>query len=215
MKPMHPTFIGIDVGGPKKGFHVIALRHKKFETAHFYSAEDLRDWCLNQKAQVIAIDAPCGWSSSGHSREAERTLRLNRKIIQCFKTPTRNLAQKSAFYSWVFQGEKIYQTLQSHFDLYENDSQRSKVMFETFPQGIACCLANKILSASAKATDRPRLLKNLGFNLNGLSSIDFIDAALCAVSALYFNQNSHQSFGNPQEGFIILPKKASGTISVV
>ena len=62
--------MGIDVGGARKGFHAVALTNGSY-TDQLVTAdvEAIRDWCLNVvKAQVIAIDAPCHWSTNGRIR---------------------------------------------------------------------------------------------------------------------------------------------------
>jgi predicted RNase H-like nuclease len=38
-----------------------------------------------------------------------------------------------------------------------------------------------------------------------LKNIDFIDAALCAVAALYVHSNKFDRYGDAREGFIVIP----------
>ena len=116
MKSDGKTVIGIDVGGSGKGFHAVALRNRRLEAQHFTAATAVEDWCLEQGAEVVAVDAPCAWASSGSSRLAERALKAGGETIQCFKTPTQTSAKRSAaegstFYGWVFNGEKLYKRL--------------------------------------------------------------------------------------------------------
>ena len=64
------TTVGIDVGGARKGFHAVALSDGAY-TSQLATAEveTIRYLCLNEmKAQVIAIDAPCRWSTNGRMR---------------------------------------------------------------------------------------------------------------------------------------------------
>mgnify|MGYP003343104099 FL=1 len=71
-----PVVVGIDVGGPKKGFHAVALAGGRYRDR--LAANDVAKlvaWCVRTKAAtVIAVDAPCRWSNSGEGRLAEREL---------------------------------------------------------------------------------------------------------------------------------------------
>ena len=67
--------VGIDVGGPRKGFHAVALREGAY-LDKFASPEApaLAAWCIQVGARAVAIDAPCRWSRTGRARPAERAL---------------------------------------------------------------------------------------------------------------------------------------------
>ena len=199
------TVIGIDVGGSGKGFHAVALRNGQFEPRHFSDESEVEGWCNAKAAQAIAIDAPCAWASSGNSRLAERALAIGGVTIQCFKTPTRPAAMGRAFYDWVFNGERLYKSLLPHYRLFDGSSQSGKIVFETFPHAVACSLARRVISARPKATTRRRMLREQGYDDGPLANIDFVDAALCAVTAERFLLGRTQSFGNQKEGFIVVP----------
>ena len=97
------TTIGIDVGGIKKGFHAVANRNGVYlAQLHSSNADEIATWVLDHQPSVIAIDAPSMFSPQGNSRQAERDLVKNG--MRCFYTPTRELAAKSRFYDWVFNG---------------------------------------------------------------------------------------------------------------
>lgn len=88
--------VGIDVGGPKKGFHGVALRDgSSLSKCDALDARLLVRWCLELEASAIGIDAPCRWSTSGRARPAERELAT--KHIRCFATPTRHTAECQNF----------------------------------------------------------------------------------------------------------------------
>ena len=74
--PSRETFVvGIDVGGPRKGFHAVALREGAYlDTFASPDARDLAAWCIQGGARAVAIDAPCRWSRTGRARPAERAL---------------------------------------------------------------------------------------------------------------------------------------------
>ncbi len=205
MKASGKAVIGIDVGGSGKGFHAVVLRNGQFTPHHFTAATAAERWCLEQAAQVIAIDAPCAWATSGGSRLAERSLAVSGQTIQCFKTPARASAQGRAFYDWVFNGEKLYQHLLPHYGLCDGTRQRGKIVLETFPHAVVCALAGRVIPARPKATTRRRILRELGYDDGPLANIDFVDAALCAVTAERFLLGRTTSFGDQAEGFIVVP----------
>ena len=201
------TVVGIDVGGKRKGFHAVALQYGVFEIRTSTNPAVIADWCLEQNATTIAVDAPCGWSQSGSSRLAERKLEVAGARIHCFSTPTRAhaLAHCTGFYDWVLNGEKLYARLARRYPLFDGKRLKGPLCFETFPHAIVCALAGKVVTAKPKATKRRNLLCKLGYDDSTLPNIDFIDAALCAVTAKEFLQGHTIHFGGRDEGFIVVP----------
>ena len=198
------TVVGIDVGGQRRGFHAVALSDGNFvdQTTDTDSAV-IVDWCLEHKAIVVAVDAPCRWSQAGSSREAERI--LGKQGIYCFATPTRERALHRDIYKWVFNGEKLYECLTVQYPLFDGQWTKEQMCIETFPHAIVCALAGQVVSARPKSKVRRTALTNSGYDDSGLPNIDFIDAALCAVAAAEFLKHNYQSYGNSEEGFIIVP----------
>jgi len=47
--------------------------------------------CLELNAAAVAVDAPCGWSSGGRSREAERA--MSRHGIRAYSVPAKTLVR--------------------------------------------------------------------------------------------------------------------------
>lgn len=207
-KPMDtPCMLGIDVGGPRKGFHAVAMSvDGKLTIRHFDKVAAVRDWALELRPTAIAIDAPCNWSSEGRSRQAERELRIGQEKVSCFSTPTQALAGTRPFYGWVHHGLKLYRALNPHFPLYRGSKDQASGIIETFPHGVACALAGRRLNAKHKSSDRRALLNKLRIRESDLPNIDFVDAALCAVSARSWCEGKFQAFGNPSEGFIVVPR---------
>jgi predicted nuclease with RNAse H fold len=199
------TVIGIDIGGKKKGFHAVVLRKGQFETHHFAGVEGVAEWCSKQKAQAIAIDAPCAWATAGKSRRAERELAIGGETIQCFKTPTRAIAQGRSFYGWVFNGEELYQSLAHFYPLFNGTTRTGKIVFETFPHAVVCALVGHVVPARPKVTTRRKILREQGYDDTTLANIDYVDAALCALTAERFLLGKTISFGDQAEGFIVVP----------
>ena len=126
--------IGIDVGAPRKGFHAVALVHGAYHSATASpDARRIADWCRDLDADVIAIDAPCAWSTPGRGREAERALR--RRGLNCFVTPTREQAQShpKGWYDWMLAGAALYDALEATHPRHDG-TRRERTAIETFPQ---------------------------------------------------------------------------------
>jgi predicted nuclease with RNAse H fold len=199
------TVVGIDVGGKRKGFHAVALiggqfvhRKTDLDPTHIVA------WCLQQKAKVIAIDAPCHWSLTGSSRRAERCLAV--KGIRCFATPKRTRAEAVNFYQWMLNGEMLYQELAAHYTLFDGKRIADPICFETFPHAIVCAMAERVVSSERKAEVRRAVLQSRSYDTRNLPNIDFIDAALCAVTAEEFRKGCYQCYGDCDEGYIVVPK---------
>jgi predicted nuclease with RNAse H fold len=204
---------GIDVGGLRKGFHAVALRDGEyFGKFHSPDAVGTASWIQGVGARAVGVDAPCHWRTGGEMRPAERE--LARLGIRCFATPGREAAEAHPFYGWMRNGLLLYERLAGDYPLLDSAAAAAeaaeKVCFETFPQAIACVLAGRLLSARNKRSDRRRLLEAAGVGTGALGSLDWIDAALCAVAACRYLSGDYRAFGNPAEGFIVLPG-GSGT----
>ena len=50
------------------------------------------------------------------------------------------------------------------------------------------------------------MLQKLRYNVHGLANIDFVDAALCAVTAERFLLEDTIPFGDDKEGLIVVPR---------
>ncbi len=198
--------VGIDVGGERKGFHAVALRSRAFvATVADRDPAVIVRWCQQQNATVVAVDAPCGWSAGGSSRLAERSLAIGAQKIYCFATPTRARAKQSQFYAWVFNGERVYNQLFKHYALFNGARRAGPACFETFPHAVVCALAGRVVAAHPKRETRPNALRQRGYDVGSLTNVDFVDAALCAVTAAAFARGSYRLFGERNEGFIVVP----------
>lgn len=208
------TVVGIDVGGPRKGFHAVALRHGKFVDRKAHPDPNLIvEWCVNREAVVIAVDAPCRWSRSGSSRLAERELHVSGKKVHCFATPTRKGALRRNFYRWVFNAERLYKSLDAHYPLFDGKNRHGEVCFETFPHAILCAMAGRVVSTKPKGVTRRTALKERGYDVGDLPNIDFVDAALCAVAADAFHEKRCHIYGDTIEGFILIPRIENSNVA--
>lgn len=200
------TVIGIDVGGARKGFHAVVLRDGEIcGTKTDCDPNAIVEWCLEQDAAVVGMDAPCRWSVAGKHRGAERL--LNQKGMHCFYTPTRERAHGNPFYSWMLNGEKLFQALLTHFPLYTGQRTAKRVCFETFPHAIVCALRGEIVPAHPKTNVRREVLRKHGLDISSLPNIDLVDAALCAVAAEAFTRGEVTLYGDAEEGYVVVPRR--------
>ena len=204
--------IGIDVGGARKGFHAVALRAgASAGQLATTDAQELAHWCRAViGAQLIAIDAPCRWSSDGRPRPCERQLMA--RGIHCFASPSRQaaLSHPSNYYGWMLQGEALFQDLEPSHPLLTALPITGPACFETFPHAITWHLRGGHATAANKRAQRSELLEQAGIDLASLTSIDRVDAALCALAAHHaaVGRACH-TYGEANSGWIVVPKGRS------
>ncbi|MCA9032069.1 MAG: DUF429 domain-containing protein, partial [Planctomycetaceae bacterium] len=200
---------GIDVGGEQKGFHAVKLTEGQYVSSFSTrNAKEMSRWCSGDlQVQVIAVDAPCRWGKDGRSRPAERALMQER--ISCFSTPTREqaVAHRTNNYGWMLRGEELFRELEGDFQICrELPRQGQKCCFETYPHAITWNPRGGNADASRKWEQRRELLAQAGVALTNLTSIDLVDAALCALVAYHAaTGKACKSYGEPDTGLIIVP----------
>jgi predicted nuclease with RNAse H fold len=207
MKAPSHTVAGVDVGGTKKGFHAVALREEtivgKLATA---APAQVVVWCRELHVSAVGIDAPCRWSHAGRARWCERE--LAGLGMSCFATPSQIVGEVHPFYRWLVNGAELFRLLAPHYRLYDGRTPLLEPLcFETFPHAIACSLAGATLSAKHKRVERRRLLDQAGLTTDALTSIDEIDAALCALAAQHVLAGSFKAFGEAADGFLLIPHR--------
>ena len=202
--------IGIDVGGSRKGFHAVALADGAY-TAQLHSrdVQELVHWCRELiGASVIAIDAPCRWSTTGRMRPCERE--LMRQGIFCFATPSLEQAERhpSNYYGWMLRGAALVQALETSHPLLTSLPYTDQTScFETFPHAITWHLRGGNAQARQKRPQRLSLLQQAGIDTTPLTSIDRIDAALCALAAHHLASGRPcHAYGEPATGLIVVPQ---------
>lgn len=202
--------IGIDVGGSRKGFHAVALTDGAY-TAQLHSADvqELVHWCRERiGARVIAVDTPCRWSTTGRMRPCERE--LMQQGISCFATPSLAQAEQHAsnYYGWMLCGAALVQALEACHPLLTGlPGTEQHCCFETFPHAITWHLRGGDAQARQKRPQRLALLQQAGIDTTALTSIDRIDAALCALAAHHLASGRPcQVYGEAESGLIVVPQ---------
>jgi predicted nuclease with RNAse H fold len=203
-----PVVVGIDVGGIRKGFHAVALKSGKYlEHRTSKDIDSLVNWCRGISAIIVAIDAPCHWSTNGAARPAERE--LMQKGIWCFSTPTRERARKHPknHYGWMLRGEELFQALAPSHPIWCGPrTMYETCCIETFPHAVAWQLTEGGAKAEKKLTQRRAILDRAKIDRAVLTNIDLIDAAICALTAHCFYCGwNFASYGEPDTGYIVVP----------
>ena len=202
----HEIVAGIDVGGVKKGFHVVALRQGQYvDQLASTEPNEIADWCRSLEVALIGVDAPSQFSRDGKPRICEREL-IAAKIF-CFGSPTQEVAENHPknYYGWMLNGMALYKSLASTHPVIALSDGPKIGCFETFPQAVACALSGGIVSAKDKNSIRRGLLDQLGIANTKFESIDAVDAALCAWAAYQLALGDVQVFGSQEDGLIITP----------
>lgn len=198
---------GVDVGGARKGFHLVVLRDNEIvcSTRSRYP-EDVVRQCDELGAVAVGVDAPCKWGEPGFGRLAEKQLAKAR--VFSFSTPSRERASENKFYGWMFNGERMYQALLARYPLFEGSRPPfGRVSFETFPHAVTCAfLGTDVASARQKRVQRGELVRQHGIATEVLKSIDAVDAALCALTAGYLLNSKVRRYGDPAGGYLLVPE---------
>lgn len=202
------TVAGIDIGGARKGCHLLVLRGSAIVcNIRSGDPDHLARMCEELGAVAVGIDSPCQWGKPQSGRLAEKALAKER--IFYFATPTRERAEANAsgFYGWMFCGERVYQALAATHSLLSNVGYAGgKVCFETFPHAITCAmLCTAEASAKRNRVQRRQLLRDAGMDPTPLKSIDAVEAALCALTATYVIANRSKAYGDTEGGYIFVP----------
>lgn len=163
---------------------------------------------------LVAIDSPPGWGTSGKSRLAER--QLGGLGVSSYATPSDPAVFGRPFYGWMTKmgfpafavaGSAGYQRYR------EGDVTRSAI--EVFPYATAVALAGYLPSGKPSGRDklvwRTGVLALAGVDVRPLATIDLVDAGLAALTGVRALSGHRADVGDPREGVIVLPIDALPT----
>lgn len=200
---------GIDVGGPRKGFHAVALRGRRvIATLNATDPLAVAAWVRAVGAVAVAVDAPGRWSLTGRARPAERE--LARLGFRCFATPTEAAARAHprGWYDWMLAGAALYAALAPTHPFYPVLGPDGATALETFPHAVAGTLAGRPpRTGEDKAAFRRAVLRAAGVDPAPLVGVDFVDAALCALTAQRLGLGRTTALGEAAEGHIVVPDR--------
>jgi predicted RNase H-like nuclease len=197
--------LGIDVGvGKGLDLVVIDERRVPLRVEPRIDVGKLAALIREIEPDVIAIDSPPSWSTTGGSRLTER--QLLECNIHSFNTPAAANGRGHAFYAWMEVGFRVFRAAEkAGFPRYAAGDPRGTAI-EVFPHATATVLAGCLRPKDvAKRTWRARVLTAQGVPTGDLRSADLVDAGLCALTGLLALQGKHFAPGDPKEGVIVLP----------
>ena len=110
-----PTWLGVDVGAPKKGFDVALVDTRgllQLEHARRLRCRDVALLVERYQPRVVGIDSPSRCAPDGaRLRQDERQLAAS--VCGIRWTPDRaRLVANEAYYSWVQEGLRLYRALE-------------------------------------------------------------------------------------------------------
>ncbi|HZD18440.1 MAG TPA: DUF429 domain-containing protein [Actinomycetota bacterium] len=196
--------LGIDVG-VRKGLDLVLLDQERVlhETRRGVRVEHLAELVADLEPDVVAIDAPPAWASTGRSRRTERELRWFG--IQCFNTPSDERMRDHPFYEWMTVGFAVFDAISASFPRYQGGSVRGTAI-EVFPHASAVVLAGCLPpNGVSSAAWRRAVLRASGIDPGGLRSADQVDAALAALTGVLALGRRFSAPGDPKEGLIVVP----------
>ena len=200
--------LGIDVG-VGKGLDVVLL-DERLTPVHVTSrvlVSDVERLIRELRPDIVAIDSPPRWASTGRSRLTERELAaLN---ISSFNTPSAAHGVGNRFFAWMEVGFEVFtQAASAGFPAYSAGSPRGKAL-EVFPHATAVVLAGCLAPKGTRKHEwRTAVLRSQGVRTDELGSPDRVDAALAALTGLFALEGKRFAPGDPREGVIVVPSAA-------
>jgi predicted nuclease with RNAse H fold len=187
------TWLGVDVGGRRKGFDVALVDERRLlRLEGRLSREQVAALVEAERPEVVGIDSPRGCAPDGQTaRACERE--LARSVCGIRWTPDAETVRASDYYAWVVEGLALYGALAG---------QGSQVI-EVFPTASWTRWLGKRQGTRAVWT-RGGLR---GLDLRGVpasTNQDQRDAIAAAVTAREHGQGSTEHFGE-----IVVPKTRS------
>ncbi len=105
------VWVGVDVGGKRKGFDVAAIDDRWVLALQGHlTCQQVVDLVLDNRPAVVAIDSPRLCAADGQTaRDGE--LQLARSICGIRWTPDERHVQASAYYAWIVEGLALFGAL--------------------------------------------------------------------------------------------------------
>lgn len=175
---------GVDVGGPRKGFHVALIDEHGLVAApvQIRAATGVAEVLSSWRPRVIAVDSPCCPAPDGcRSRACERA--LARAVCGIRYTPERALLYLNGYYAWILNGLELYEIL----------SAGGLEAVECFPTASFTRWAGR-RGSKTRAAWSLAALSTLGFR--GVpGGQDGRDAVAAALTARAYGEGSFELFG--------------------
>ncbi|HYY54038.1 MAG TPA: DUF429 domain-containing protein [Candidatus Dormibacteraeota bacterium] len=166
--------------------------------------EALERFIAENAPEVVAIDSPPGWAKAGRSRAADR--QLARLGVSAYAVPSDGL--QTRFHAWMRVGfEAFLAAERAGYPRYVSGPAIHTAL-EVFPYVSAVAVAGyrpKLATARERSEWRRTVLGRAGVDTALLRTVDQVDAALAALTALRSLDGERVVVGDPEEGVIVLP----------
>jgi predicted nuclease with RNAse H fold len=175
-------WLGVDVGGPGKGFDVALIDERRLlRLERRQSRDDVVAIVQAERPAVVAIDSPRSCACAGAStRDCE--LALNRAVCGIRWTPDESHVRVNPHYRWIVEGLTLYAALDGSMTI------------EVFPTASWTRWIGR--RACSRAAWTSAGMKELGLaDLPARTNQDQRDAIAAALTARQHSQGATESFG--------------------
>src|SRR5262245_57581419 len=101
-------WLGVDVGGPRKGFDVALIDDREvLELRGRLGTSDVVALVASARPAVVGIDSPCACAPDGETSRADERA-LARAVCGIRWTPDRARVAASTYYDWVVHGLQLH-----------------------------------------------------------------------------------------------------------
>ncbi len=105
------TWVGVDVGGKRKGFDVAVIDDRRVLALQSHrTCRQVVDIVIENRPAVVAIDSPRSCAPDGQAARGGE-LQLAKCICGIRWTPDARRVHASAYYAWILQGLALFDAL--------------------------------------------------------------------------------------------------------
>jgi predicted nuclease with RNAse H fold len=187
-------WIGVDVGGRRKGFDVGVIDERRLlELQHGLGRDAVVALVDQSRPELVAIDSPRSCAPAGaRARDGERA--LSRKVCGIRWTPDETEVRSNPYYAWVVEGLELYRTL----------ARLGTDTIEVFPTASWTRWLGRRAGRSRADWTRDGLTLLPLDGLPGRTNQDARDAIAAALTALAHTQGQTERFGE-----LVVPANSS------